>query len=1071
MTSKGPRDVVRIPLNCDGIPPELRVLNQWVAWMFLPPKKPGGKHRKVPIYPKTGGLASTTDAATWGTFDDAVECFRSRGLGGIGFVFAQGGGMSGTDLDECRDIETGAIEPWARQIIEDLNSYTEVSPTGTGVHVFTGGELPPGGHRKGHVEMYDSERFFTVTGVMVEGTPPTVEERTEVLARVHAALIAKRTKAKAPRASAAHADEPTIDRRRAPDDATPACQVFDDDPDDNENPGESPPSSWERVPVGGPLTDSEIQERASQAKNGARFTALWVGDCSAYPSQSEADLALCSILAFWTGPDPTRVDSLFRKSGLMRDKWDERHGEQTIGERTVAFALEGRTEFYKPKGETRPTWRCRLPVESGTIELKCTMLGKGGRFQGVAKLPDGRSMVDKFDLGSRNGRAKFALALKNKNPAVEAENVENLLEDLSGEIAPIIDDIDPDGVDGPDGREREPSDAELLASIVIGAADVELFHTPGRHDAEPFATVTRTEARETFSLRSTAFKWWLVHRFREHTGRAPSSHAITDGVTAISAAALYDGPEFPVALRVASHEGDVWFDLGTDDWSAVKITATDWTVVKSTDVPVRFIRRRGMLPLPVPERGGSIDELRPLVNLPDDTAWMLYVCVIVTYMLPGGPYFVLIANGEQGSAKSTLLRRAREVIDPNKSALRQAPRETRDLMIAATNSHIVAFDNVSNLPASLSDALCTLATGGGFGTRQLFTDDEEKLFESTRPVMLNGIGDVVTAGDLLDRAIVLTLEPIPDDRRQEDALLRQRFDASRGRILGALLDGVSTALARKLTLRFTRMPRMADATAWAVAAAHAYGWTQEQVLSAIEANRSSNVRVVIQSSSVGLALMAFMSGHRTEWEGTAAALLAELPAGAQDPQRDKSWPTSPRALRGALTRLAPSLRRDHIEITFDVRSSDRARTRLIRIEKVGATPSTSSAPSANPTDGSADADPSGRSSDGWGDEVDDRPSADESVEGGPDGAKNAPPASPPDGVDGRPGTLCSAESASVCEPDPAELELIARVEADPELGYRYQNRLGGKRAKGLKETHALRVQVAREVWNEIRGAQ
>ena len=200
MTSKGPRDVVRIPLNCDGIPPELRVLNQWVAWMFLPPKKPGGKHRKVPIYPKTGGLASTTDAATWGTFDDAVECFRSRGLGGIGFVFAQGGGMSGTDLDECRDIETGAIEPWARQIIEDLNSYTEVSPTGTGVHVFTGGELPPGGHRKGHVEMYDSERFFTVTGVMVEGTPPTVEERTEVLARVHAALIAKRTKAKAPRA-------------------------------------------------------------------------------------------------------------------------------------------------------------------------------------------------------------------------------------------------------------------------------------------------------------------------------------------------------------------------------------------------------------------------------------------------------------------------------------------------------------------------------------------------------------------------------------------------------------------------------------------------------------------------------------------------------------------------------------------------------------------------------------------------------------------------------------------------------------------------------------------------------
>ncbi|MCC7014613.1 MAG: hypothetical protein IT454_18780 [Planctomycetes bacterium] len=339
-------------------------------------------------------------------------------------------------------------------------------------------------------------------------------------------------------------------------------------------------------------------------------------------------------------------------------------------------------------------------------------------------------------------------------------------------------------------------------------------------------------------------------------------------------------------------------------------------------------------------------------------------------------------------------------------------------------------------------------------------------------MMINGIGDVVTAGDLLDRAIVLTLTPISDEKRSQDADLKRRSQEVRGRVLGALLDGVSTALARKPTLRFTRMPRMADATAWAVAGAHEYGWTQERVLNAIEENRLSNVRVAIDNSAVGLALSAFMS-VQTEWEGTMTALLAALSAGAQASARDKSWPTSPRAMRTVLSQLAPSLRRERIEITFGGRSPDRARERLVRLHRSAEAPSAPSTPSANPTGDHADADQSGRSPDGRGDD-DDRPSADAGAEIPPDGGDNPPATAPSDGadgVDGRSGTSRSPGRESVFEPDPAELELIATVVADPELGYRYRNRLGGKRAKGIKETHALRVQVAREVWNEIRGVQ
>ena len=183
--------------------------------------------------------------------------------------------------------------------------------------------------------------------------------------------------------------------------------------------------------------------------------------------------------------------------------------------------------------------------------------------------------------------------------------------------------------------------------------------------------------------------------------------------------------------------------------------------------------------------------LRPFLNVSTDQDFVLIVSWILAALRNKGPYPVIVLSGEQGSAKSFFSAILRALLDPNAAPLRALPREDRDLFIAATNGHVLTFDNVSGLPAWISDTLCRLATGGGFAVRQLYTDQDEILFDATRPVVLNGIEDIVTRPDLADRGLFLTLEPIPEERRKPEKALWAAFNHARPQILGALLDAVS----------------------------------------------------------------------------------------------------------------------------------------------------------------------------------------------------------------------------------------------------------------------------------------
>lgn len=313
---------------------------------------------------------------------------------------------------------------------------------------------------------------------------------------------------------------------------------------------------------------------------------------------------------------------------------------------------------------------------------------------------------------------------------------------------------------------------------------------------------------------------------------------------------------------------------------------------------------------------------------------------------------MIVLSGEQGSAKSTFSAILRALLDPNTAPLRALPREDRDLFIAASNGHVLVFDNVSGLPAWISDTLCRLATGGGFAVRQLYSDQEEVLFDAARPVILNGIEDIVTRPDLADRAVFLTLEPIPEERRRPEQELWAAFEAERPRILGVLLDAVATGLARLPTTRLEKLPRMADFALWATACESAL-WPSGTFWSAYCGNRDEAVEGVIEADPIAAAVRAVMA-TRTEWTGTASDLLGALAEEAGERvAKSKTWPDSARALGGRLRRAATFLRKIGIEIGFD--REGRARTRMIRVtttaklaspETGGAQPSVPSAPSA-----------------------------------------------------------------------------------------------------------------------------
>jgi len=377
-----------IDVTDDAIPENIRTIENWILWRE---GERDGKSTKIPTKPyRTSGdiNCDVTNPKHRRDFDTAWDAFNdSRVTGdGLGFVFTDEVSITGVDLDKCRDPDTGSLEDWAEDIIDRLDSYTEVSPSGTGVHVLVGGELTASGNRRGRVEMYDSDRYFTVTGVHLAGTPTEIQKCQEEIDDVHREYIRNETTSEGQQslAEAAATDTSESGENRGGRRATEApgrqsesalVERYGDafrsisDPAIREAlervktkylPSVCPSTFDDLAGPGIDISDSEILDRMFDSRGGERKRRIYEGDSSMwgshdadYPSQSEADMALAHTLAFWTGRDPDRMDTLFRNSGLMRSKWDDQHYSSgaTYGAVTLARALLRVDDYYELPSE------------------------------------------------------------------------------------------------------------------------------------------------------------------------------------------------------------------------------------------------------------------------------------------------------------------------------------------------------------------------------------------------------------------------------------------------------------------------------------------------------------------------------------------------------------------------------------------------------------------------------------------------------------------------------------------------------------------------------------------------
>jgi hypothetical protein len=451
------------------------------------------------------------------------------------------------------------------------------------------------------------------------------------------------------------------------------------------------------------------------------------------------------------------------------------------------------------------------------------------------------------------------------------------------------------------GTPKLSQDLELIA---IAEAHTELFLAP---DDTGWAAIEMDGRREVQRLGSAGFRQWLIQHYLGANGRAPRAEALSQAVTTLEAKARYAGRKETVFLRTGAASGKLYLDLCDPAWRVIEIDEEGWRIVDRP--PVYFRRRRGMLPLPEPQSGGHIAELRPFLNLAREDDFILVVAWLIAALRPSGPYPILTLSGEAGSAKTTMARFLWNLIDPNFSGLRSTPREERDLWIAASNAGILGLDNLSSISIPLSDALCRIATGGGFATRQLHSDDSEMLFDVVRPVILTSIGDVITQSDLADRALTIELPAISDEHRRDETSLHAAFAEAWPRILGALLDAVVFGLRNKAAPKPKKLPRLADFALWASACEGAFA-EPGTVLAALQQNISEAIESVIEADPVCVAVLKFLEAEHDHWRGPGDQLLLHVkPWAPEGAARERSWPSNPQQLSNRLRLAQPVLRR------------------------------------------------------------------------------------------------------------------------------------------------------------------
>lgn len=529
----------------------------------------------------------------------------------------------------------------------------------------------------------------------------------------------------------------------------------------------------------------------------------------------------------------------------------------------------------------------------------------------VIILPDndeaGRNHADKVRSALAGAAAEVrVLELPNLPPKGDVSdwlNAGGTLEQLRGltEQAPVLPFESANPAVQSDEKERKETFAEIIIKFVL--SEFELFHDANK---EPY--LRHKESGVVWRLASRQFRNYLSALLYRATERSFGEQPVTEALGTLSAVAQYEREHQAVHIRMAGADGSYYLDLGQQGNSlTVKINAGYWEVV---DAPVMFFRPEPMQPIPIPVKGGSIDELWRVANVPEGSR-LLVLAWLVECLRPDTPFPILELLGEQGSAKSTTQTALRRLIDPNACDLRGAPKTVEDIFVCAAVSGILSYENVSHLPAPMQDGLCVVSTGGGLAKRKLYTDADESVISVKRPIVLNGISAAVTAQDLVDRCISVET-PVIKERLETNKLLNQ-FEGQRPALLGALLDIAANALSLlpSQELPPEERPRLLEFALLGMAVAQAVGKSPKDFLKEFNASRQESLARTLDASPVATAVMEYLDRNPRGMTASVKEILATLEG--YKPLGSDAWPRTAKGLGDALRRAAPALRQMGVE--------------------------------------------------------------------------------------------------------------------------------------------------------------
>lgn len=450
-----------------------------------------------------------------------------------------------------------------------------------------------------------------------------------------------------------------------------------------------------------------------------------------------------------------------------------------------------------------------------------------------------------------------------------------------------------------DDAEKKESLATKLAKLARKNA-LELWHTP---DGAAYITIFINGHKEHKRLhsRSASIKSWISRLGSDFLLETPTTTAINAVLMYLEGVAVYDGPEYEMYVRKAELDDKIFVDIGDPSWKAIEISKGGWQIIDNC--PIKFRRPKSLMPLPIPAEGGNIEDLKSVVNADSEDAWIKFTAWLSQAFWCKGPFVHLHVRGPQGSAKSALAETAKKIVDPSRAPRRHLPSSPRDLMMACHNEAIPSFDNVSEFADDIADTICIISTGGSSAARELYTDSDEALIFAKNPIVMNGIADPSQRGDLLDRLMILDLDPIDEDKRISEKEMNQRIEDMRSRILGALLDATVTGLNNVDAVNLASSPRMADFAVWAIACSPVLGWDPEKFMEYYLEARTTDQKELAEGNRLMRGLEALANSGN--WSGTSTELLDRLNKDQmiQKGYEPDDWPRKAQQVGTAVRRL------------------------------------------------------------------------------------------------------------------------------------------------------------------------